>query len=381
MKKVVIITYSYWNFNSEKICIGGLETYLNDIVALVSHSGYETIVYQSTDCSDYATVTLQGVKVVPVFFKKICHRAFQKMFDEAFSLHDSIDTVFIIATDQMNIKSDATNVIAIQHGISWDMPYSMIGGVWGKCRLLSRLNKYLKCYVNSRRYAYVRNLVCVDYNYFNWLRTLEDISPDHNVVVIPNYTSTVIAQEDVEAKLLLTASIRNIVFARRFVDYRGTLMFAAVAGRLLEEFPDLKITFAGSGPLESLLMERFGTHSRVTITSFEANDSVRFHYGYDLAVVPTIFSEGTSLSLCEAMAAGCFPIATHVGGMTNMLIDGYNGLMCAIEETSLYEAIKTAMFMSRTEREFIVRNAYQTACHGFSKSKWEQGWIQVLNKI
>lgn len=381
MKKVVIITYSYWNFNEGKICIGGLETYLNDLVALVSSSGYESIVYQSTDCSDYAAVTLQGVKVVPVFFKKICHRAYQKMFDEAFSIHDSTDTVFIIATDQMSIKSDAANVIAIQHGISWDMPYSMIGGFWGKCRLLSRINKYLRCYVNSRRHAYVRNLVCVDYNYFNWLRTLEDISPDHNIVVIPNYTSTVVTQDEVEAKLLSTDSIRSIVFARRFVDYRGTLIFVEVAWRLLEEFPDLKITFAGSGPLEPLLKDRFGAHERVTITSFEAKDSVRFHYGYDMAVVPTVFSEGTSLSLCEAMSAGCLPLATHVGGMTNILIDGFNGIMCPISETALYDAVIKALSMPRPEREFIVRNAYQTACHGFSKSKWEQGWMQVLNKI
>lgn len=381
MKKVIIVTYSYWNFKEAKIGIGGLETYLNDLINLMSRSGYECIVHQLTDCTEYTDVTLDKVKICPVFFKKICHSAYQKMFNRAFLLHDSKDTVFVIATDQMNIRSRARNVIAIQHGISWDMPYSMIRGFWGKCRFLCRLNKYIRCYVNSRRHAYVRNLVCVDYNYFNWLRTLVDISPEHNVIVIPNYTSSIITPDELEIKLQSSNCVRNIVFARRFVDYRGTLMFAAVAGRLLEEYPDLKITFAGNGPLEPLLIDKFGTHDRVSITSFETKDSVRFHYGYDIAVVPTIFSEGTSLSLCEAMSAGCLPVATHVGGMTNMIIDGFNGLMCPIGEEELYNAITKAISLSHSERNFMIRNAYHTACYGFSKAKWERGWIHLLNKL
>lgn len=381
MRKVVVITYSYWNFDAAKIKIGGLETYLDDLLSLIVRVGGECIVYQSTDCVGYQEVVRDSVKIVPKYFKKINRRSYQKMFDHAYRLHNDRDTIFIVATDQMDVRSDSLNVVAIQHGISWDIPHSMIKGFWGCNILLRRLNKYLRCYVNSRRYANVKNLVCVDYNYFNWLRTLEDIAPGHDVRVIPNYTSDLITEEDLEAKLQKSTSVRRILFARRFVDYRGTLMFSAVAERLLEEFPSLEITFAGNGPLHDHILKRFETSSRVTVTSFEAKESVTFHYNYDMAVVPTIFSEGTSLSLCEAMSAGCIPVATHVGGMTNIIIDGFNGFLSPIGEEQLYQTIRKAILMTSSERETIVRNAFATVRSGFSRQKWEQSWMQLLNVL
>lgn len=39
------------------------------------------------------------------------------------------------------------------------------------------------------------------------------------------------------------------------------------------------------------------------------------------------------------MAAGCAVICTNVGGMTNIIIDGYNGLMINPDEDSLYKAL------------------------------------------
>ncbi|WP_420491566.1 glycosyltransferase [Neobacillus drentensis] len=51
-------------------------------------------------------------------------------------------------------------------------------------------------------------------------------------------------------------------------------------------------------------------------------------------------SEGTSLSLLEAMAAKCAEIATNVGGMTNIILDNYNGLIINPDESELYLALE-----------------------------------------
>lgn len=379
MKKIVIVTYSYWDFDQDKVRVGGLETYLYDLIGFVNDSlNYDCIVYQSTNRSDFSVKNLGKTRIVPFYFPKISRKSYQILFDEAFRIHGDSDAIYIVATDQMNVCSRAKNVIAIQHGISWDIPYAMIHGFWGRNSLLKKINKYIRCYVNSRRYRNTRNLVCVDYNYFNWLRTLENIDARHNVVVIPNYSSSVISEKELEDKLARNDSSCRILFARRFVDYRGTLLFAAVAKRLLEEFPSLHITFAGAGPLEDDIRALAEAYDNIHITSYESKDSIRFHYDYDIAVVPTIYSEGTSLSLCEAMAAGCLPVTTHVGGMTNILIDGFNGFFSPISEDELYSTIRKAILLPRAEREEMIRNAFQVVRSGFSKKKWELSWKKLL---
>ena len=382
MKEFIIVTYSYWNYLTGKVGVGGLETYLYDLSQFINNKlGCKCVVYQAVNDKDYNDVDFGMTKVVPVYFPKNTRKSYQQLFEKAFLCHNSPDTVFVIATDQMNIKSTASNVVAIQHGISWDIPHSMIKGFWGRNTLLKRLNKYIRCFVNSRRYANSRNLVCVDYNYFNWLRTLEDISAEHNVVVIPNYCSSIITQEELNNKLARQSDVKKLLFARRFVDYRGTLVFARVCERLLKEFPSIEVTFAGAGPLESDIRELADKYDRINITSYENKDSVRFHYDYDIAVVPTIYSEGTSLSLCEAMAAGCLPVATHVGGMTNMIFDGYNGLFSSLDEEDLYNTLKKAILLSNQEREFMVRNAHEVVKNSFSIEKWEAGWEKFLSRI
>ncbi len=106
-----------------------------------------------------------------------------------------------------------------------------------------------------------------------------------------------------------------------------------------------------------------------------------FHKKYDIAVVPTIFSEGTSLSLIEAMSAGCLPIASHVGGMTNIILDSFNGFLTYPSEEELYKIIVKVLNLEKAEFNSIVKNAYHSACSSFSISKWKSSWREILMNI
>ena len=201
------------------------------------------------------------------------------------------------------------------------------------------------------------------------------------VRVIPNFSHSLISKDELNSKLATYSGVKSIIFARRFVDYRGTRLFANVALRLINKYPYLKITFAGEGPDNEYLKDVFKNISNVNITSFQYKDSIKVSYNYDISVVPTIFSEGTSLSLCEAMASGCYPVVTHVGGMTNIIVDKFNGSLSYISEDDFYDTLEKVILMDREDFISVVNNAYNTIYYSLSIDVWRKRWIDYINLV
>ena len=378
MNFIVITTSKTFDLKTGQQIVGGIQTYTCDLCHLAKSKGYAVSMIQ-LDAEQASETRNIGDISFQIFNKK--GRSNQSTFDEIYALKNTPSSLFVLATDQMDVKTKADNVIVIQHGIAFDNPIT--SGFWSKNRLLLHINKMVRALKNVRRLYWSKNTVCVDYNYYNLFRTLGMIYPGKKVKVIPNYSSGRISEEELSEKLsrYQKDGLIKIVFARRFCDYRGTLIFSNCVDRLLPEYPNLDFTFAGGGELKGELERRYSENPRVHITSFAAPESIRFHRQYDIAVVPTIFSEGTSLSLLEAMSAGCFPIATHVGGMTNIVLDHYNGLMCYPSEEGVYNAIVEAVSMSLQEYKDIVTQAYMSATRAFSAEQWQNRWSVFMDEV
>ncbi len=370
----VIFAYKFFDISNNKLYIGGVETYIRDLALLSQKMGLSPIVYQNSS-SETKDFYYDNIKIVPIVYT---NKNKQRIFNKIIKKHAG--SVIVISTDQMDVKTSYSKAIQIQHGIAFDIPGAMIKGIWGKNLLLQKLNKLLRCIKNVRRFSNTPNVVCVDYNFFNWYRTLDSIPANAKIKVIPNYSSSSISSEEFDNKCNSRTTRKRIIFARRFVDYRGTKLFAKVAKKILNDF-DVEITFAGSGPLENFLKDSFKDEERVTITRFSASESIEFHKKYDIAVVPTIFSEGTSLSLCEAMSAGCVPIASHVGGMTNILLDGYNGFFSYPSSDEFYDILKMILEMPDKDFNKIAKRAYETVNDSFSKKQWESNWMKFIAKV
>ena len=376
MKRIIIVTSSFLERNTGKLVIGGLDTYIYNLSLACKEFGYEVSVFQFVKECKTDTITIDGI---PCHFFPTASN--QQSFDKVYQKYNRADTVFVIGTDQMNIRSKGKNVVAIQHGVAFDIPGNMIQGFWGKTKTLQSVNKLLRCLRNVRRMDSVRNTVCVDYNFYNWYKTLGTLAEDKRVWVIPNCSSACTSREQVQSKLSGRADVKRIVFSRRFYDYRGALLFASVVKRLMEDGAPVDVTFAGDGPCRKEMESILSGCKNIHFTSYNAVDSVQFHSSFDIAVVPTVFSEGTSLSLCEAMAAGCFPIGTYVGGLSNLLIDHYNGLLCAPTEQALYDSVKEALGMDADAFDRIVNHAYDTAVSAFSLSMWKDKWKKVMETV
>ena len=113
---------------------------------------------------------------------------------------------------------------------------------------------------------------------------------------------------------------------------------------------------------------------------FLPDESLAVHGRHHIAVVPSLASEGTSLSLAEGMGTGCAVIATGVGGMTNMVIDGYNGRLVEPQAEALAVVLRE-LIIDRPLRQCLAARGAETAREAFSLERWRARWSRVLDEI
>lgn len=239
--------------------------------------------------------------------------------------------------------------------------------------------KLYAIWVKKRHYNNARFRVCVDLNYINWRRTTEGESDDSHIFYIPN-CCTALSENEVQAKLRDRRRPVTVLFARRFREHRGTRIFGEAALDLLKEFPEMRIVIAGDGPDEGYLRKQFEGRRNVTIGKVPWEQMSTVLKGTDVAVVPSLASEGTSFSLAEAMGSACAVIASNVGGMTNMVIDNYNGLLIWPRADECLAAMRE-LVLNTEKRRRLASAAWETARTAFSEDLWHKRWRNVIEAV
>lgn len=354
-----------FTIGSEKIKIGGLETYIRCIYEIFETLGYDVTVYENSDKNSETYV--EGLHVCGVGGAKNCIDQLEYI---ATRNPDYENDVLIFATDPLIQKSKFKKVIALQHGIAFDVTDLKKAGVVKNAKYA--LKGALRALVKHKRFSYCSDIVCVDYNFVNWYRT-QVAHIDARLHVIPNFSKIPEKAEREENRI-------SIIFARRLVEYRGTRIFTNAIKKVKMVHPEVSVTIAGEGPEKEWMQQQLQELDGVTFTSYKPEDSLSIHQKHDIAVVPTRGSEGTSLSLLEAMATGCAVIATNVGGMTNIILDGFNGLMISPDSDELADALLKLIENEELRRK-LSSNARETVTEAFSYEKWRERWIKLIQGL
>jgi glycosyltransferase involved in cell wall biosynthesis len=119
-----------------------------------------------------------------------------------------------------------------------------------------------------------------------------------------------------------------VVNVGRLVPVKGQIHLVRAMAGLAGRHPRLKLFIAGEGPCREELTRAIEEHSlagRVRLLG-DRSDVAALWAAADMAVVSSL-SEGTSLALIEAMAAGRPIVATAVGGNLDLLADGQSALL------------------------------------------------------
>lgn len=79
------------------------------------------------------------------------------------------------------------------------------------------------------------------------------------------------------------------------------------------------------------------------------------------------------------MACGNAVITTDVGGLPNLVINNYNGVLTEPDETEIYEALQKVI-INTEYRKRLQENALDVV-KVFSKKEWTEKWEAILKRI
>lgn len=371
--KAFILYRQLYDFFGSQLMIGGIETYILSLFEVLVENGYEPEMIQCAvkpfRIMHNGTIPVRGYCAKGSQYQKILYKQIQGELQP--------DDMVIFGTDTNCPCVAHRKTLSIQHGIDFDY-YPLEE----KRRLLfykfglGFIIKYLQRFRARESFNHASYRVCVDYNFWNWYRTFSLPHQDKNIFVIPNFAPipNKFINRPEGAKL-------RVLFARRFVRRRGVEVLINAIRILNQQNYDAVYTFAGDGPLEETICSLAKEFQNVHITRYTSSEALELHMQHDIAVIPTIGSEGTSFSLLEAMAAGNAVICTPVGGMSNIILDGYNGIFVYPDSAKDLAKMIAILLQDQQLRDKLAKNARETVQAAFSKEVWKMRWKNALNKV
>jgi glycosyltransferase involved in cell wall biosynthesis len=124
----------------------------------------------------------------------------------------------------------------------------------------------------------------------------------------------------------------RILFVGNWLDTKGRRVLPGLWSKIRARVSTATLTIVGAGLPSETVLRDFASQDRGSVTVISRLTSelelVAQYSDHDLFLMPSL-SEGSSLALLEAMAAGLPVVATTVGGNPDIVTDGVDGLLFA----------------------------------------------------
>ena len=169
-------------------------------------------------------------------------------------------------------------------------------------------------------------------------------------------------------------------------EEKGHAVLLQAAAQLMHQFPEVTFVVVGGGELEAALKRKaqlLGIKNHVVFTGFRS-DTEGLMKQFDVFCLPSL-SEGLSSAILAAMATRLPVVATNVGGIPELVVDGETGfLVPAHEPKPLSDALSKLLGCVELRRQMGDRGRKQVEKHLTSKQKLdktEQLYLRLLRRV
>lgn len=163
----------------------------------------------------------------------------------------------------------------------------------------------------------------------------------------------------------------RILCVGRFSPEKGHLVLLDALAELRDRGNDFRCTLVGDGPLRTAAetrAQRLGLTDALTFTGSLEPERVAQLYQLASVVVLASFSEGVPVVLMEAMARGLPVVATHVGGVPELIRDGHSGLLVAPGDSQALAEAMQRVLADPDRAATLGRNGAQTVRDKFNSA-------------
>jgi glycosyltransferase involved in cell wall biosynthesis len=153
----------------------------------------------------------------------------------------------------------------------------------------------------------------------------------HNGVDLVKFSMQPKKRGEMRRKLGIPQDAVVALTVRRLVYKNGVDTLIETANIAVKKNPKIVFLAVGKGPDMNNVktrIEQLGIEKNFRLTGFVSDDDLPFYYNAaDFFVLPSKSGEGLPLVALEAMACGLPLVATDVGGISEVMLDGYGKLV------------------------------------------------------
>ena len=369
---VTVKCNTFFNYKGSNYYSGGAERYLIDLYEIFKKRGINLDIYQNSEVPFFRKYN--GINVIGMSL-----RGLPLEFDDRYNDRQTKHYIHLThGKSQLHIYSAffecfpncASPSIGISHGIGWD------GDTNRNLDAMSFWQSKEAIIESAKR---CDTLVSVDTNTANWFQTIDFTIGNKKFSVIPNYVDV---KEFVPRPDYTTPRDKIvIVYPRRLYKPRGVYIALEAAEKLVKDHKNVEFHFVGKGfkketdDIDALCKKYPKRVFRYSKSPFEMHDVYK---DADISLIPTIYSEGTSLSCLEAMASGNLVVSTRIGGLSDLIINGYNGYLIEPNADALWETLEHAV--THYEDQMIIKKRGVEVAKAFNKTIWISKWEKEFDK-
>lgn len=369
MKRIALLAWEVIPPNGEHATQRGGDRYVLELCNLIRDMGHKPVIFQRS--GDEAVSDKPGYgKAKPAWRSEwygydvfgIPAPAPDDLNQEFAKDSGRVDAAVYI-TVPLSIPLCHPRAVAISHGIQYDWPLP-------QAKFDPRL--YTEALAGLSH-----GIVSVDANTINAVAACTQGRFRHRFRHIPNFVDTKTfkpSPRKADGKV-------RVLFARSLQPFRGLNHFIAAVDRLAAKHPNMEVWVCGRAHASAEAEVQRWTEKRPWATwlwkPYEEMPAV--YQACDINVVPTLGAEGTALSLLEGMACGLPCITTHVGGLAELVHDGFNGRLIAPDANALTAAIED-LVLNPDKRRKMGQQAREVA-KTYDLSLWRERWSAVIGDL
>lgn len=207
--------------------------------------------------------------------------------------------------------------------------------------------------------------------------------PDNHVKVVPFGVDTELFQP--VAKDKEESNDRIVVFSNRnFLEVYSIETLIDAIPLVIEKNENIHFVIKGTGSLEESLKElasNLNLDEYVTFVGWtEYHDMPKYLHNCDI-YVSTAISDGTPVSVLEAMACGKACIVTDVGGVGEWIEDGESGCLVTPQQSQILTETILELAHDPAKREVLGKKAHRVVTERgdwYKIMKWVRNDYKIL---